>query len=227
MSRRSPTQPWLIVSHCARRLSWRASVSARCWPAPCPRCRSPAEPCHAHSHPDYPTLPGGTHRPPAPQLQGVAQVALTGRAPALLLLGLVAVVLQPTMTTVRIWWLVTLCAIALDLLLALSPRKLVISRDVVHQVRLGVSGSTTLRLTNPARRPACRPGNRAKRRTTRAGRPTALLRGRGGHPGTAAVHLPQAPAQPAGRPAPARRSFGGSRSWCRHGVRLPARLRDR
>jgi uncharacterized protein (DUF58 family) len=82
----------------------------------------------------------------------VAQVALTGRAPALLLLGLVAVVLQPTMTTVRIWWLVTLCAIALDLLLALSPRKLVISRDVVHQVRLGVSGSTTLRLTNPARR---------------------------------------------------------------------------
>ena len=60
--------------------------------------------------------------------------------------------LQPTMTTVRIWWLVTLCAIGLDLLLALSPRKLVLSRDRVHQVRLGVSGSTTLWLTNPTSR---------------------------------------------------------------------------
>ena len=79
-------------------------------------------------------------------------MALTGRAPALLVLGLVAVWLQPTMTTVRIWWLVTLCAIGLDLLLALSPRKLVIRRDRVHQVRLGVSGSTTLWLTNPTSR---------------------------------------------------------------------------
>jgi uncharacterized protein (DUF58 family) len=79
-------------------------------------------------------------------------VALTGRAPALLLLGLVAVVLQPTMTTVRIWWLITLCAIGLDLWLALSPRKLVIGRERVHQVRLGVSGSTTLWLTNPTPR---------------------------------------------------------------------------
>ena len=85
-------------------------------------------------------------------------MALTGRAPALLVLGLFAVWLQPTMTTVRIWWLVTLCAIGLDLLLALSPRKLVISRDRVQQVRLGVSGSTTLWLTNPtSRRPSrCR-----------------------------------------------------------------------
>ena len=79
-------------------------------------------------------------------------MALTGRAPALLVLGLVAVVLQPTMTTVRIWWLVTACAIGLDLLLALSPRKLVIRRDLVHQVRLGLSGSTTLWLANPTRR---------------------------------------------------------------------------
>ena len=79
-------------------------------------------------------------------------MALTGRAPALLLLGLVAVWLQPTMTTVRLWWLVSLCAIGLDLLLALSPSKLVLGRDIVHQVRLGVSGSTTLWLTNPTPR---------------------------------------------------------------------------
>jgi uncharacterized protein (DUF58 family) len=79
-------------------------------------------------------------------------VALTGRVPALLMLGLVAVWLQPTMTTVRIWWLVTLGVVALDLLLALSPRKVVITRDRVNPVRLGVSGSTTLWLTNPTSR---------------------------------------------------------------------------
>jgi len=56
------------------------------------------------------------------------------------------------MSTVRIWWLFTLCAIMLDLLLALSPRRLVISRDRVQQVRLGMRGSTTLRLTNPTSR---------------------------------------------------------------------------
>jgi len=83
----------------------------------------------------------------------VVIVALTGRAPGLLMLGLVAVVLQPTMTTVWIWWLVSACAIGGDLLLALSPRRLVISREPVHQVRLGVSGSTTLRLSNPSTRP--------------------------------------------------------------------------
>ena len=87
--------------------------------------------------------------------RGVALVALTGRAPALLVLGLIAVALQPTMTTVRVWWLVTACAIGLDGLLALSPSKLIISRDRVHQVRLGVSGSTTLWLTNPTSRRLC------------------------------------------------------------------------
>ena len=79
-------------------------------------------------------------------------MALTGRAPALLVLGLIAVVLQPTMSTVRLWWLVALCAIGLDLLLALNPRKIVITRDPVHQVRLGVGGATTLWLTNPTPR---------------------------------------------------------------------------
>ena len=84
--------------------------------------------------------------------QNVVLVALTGRAPALLALGLVAVLLQPTMSTVQIWWLVALCAIAFDLLVAQSPGKLVISRERVGQVRLGVSGSTTLWLDNPTSR---------------------------------------------------------------------------
>lgn len=79
-------------------------------------------------------------------------MALTGRAPALLVLGLIAVVLAPSMATVGLWWLVSGCAIGLDLLMALNPRQLVISRDRVGQVRLGVSGVTTLWLTNPSRR---------------------------------------------------------------------------
>jgi uncharacterized protein (DUF58 family) len=90
-------------------------------------------------------------RPPL-NTREAAPVALTGRAPALLVLGVFAVWLQPTMTTVRVWWLIALCAIGLDLLLALSPRRLVISRDTVQQVRLGVSGSTTLWLANPTSR---------------------------------------------------------------------------
>jgi uncharacterized protein (DUF58 family) len=94
-------------------------------------------------------MPAGTL---ASHLRGVVIVALTGRAPALLTLGLIAVILQPTMTTVWLWWLVTACAIGFDLLLALSPHRLVISRERVHQVRLGVSGSTTLWLTNPTTR---------------------------------------------------------------------------
>jgi uncharacterized protein (DUF58 family) len=89
----------------------------------------------------------GTHT-----LRSALLVALTGRAPALLLLGLVAVWLQPTMATVRIWWLVAFCAIALDVLLAVSPRRLVISRDHVPQVRLGETAPTTLWLANPMTR---------------------------------------------------------------------------
>jgi len=76
-------------------------------------------------------------------------MALTGRVPALLMLGLIAVVWQPTLSTVLVWWLVTLGALGLDLLLAVSPGKLLLSRDRTQQVRLGASGTTTLWLTNP------------------------------------------------------------------------------
>ena len=152
-SRRWPTQRWPIDFPFVRRPSSRASAWGRCWQVPCPRCRSHAD-CD-HVPPDSSVAP----RAPAhvstacTGKPGVVIVALTGRAPWLLMLGLVAVVLQPTMTTVWIWWLVSACAIGGDLLLALSPRRLVISREHVRQVRLGVSGSTTLRLSNPSTRP--------------------------------------------------------------------------
>jgi uncharacterized protein (DUF58 family) len=147
-------------------------VSDRCWPAPYPPYLSPADSRRAVNDLDSGTpvslppsrmplrtlplcavppnsLPGNNL---SPDVRLGVLMALTGRAPALLLLGLIAVVIQPTMETVRVWWLVTLCAVGLDLLLALSPRKLVISRGRVHQVRLGVSGSTTLWLSNPTSR---------------------------------------------------------------------------
>src|SRR5450756_2481803 len=151
-SRRSPTRRWPTDSLCNRRPSSKASLSDRCWPTPCPPCRSPADSLHALTNPYSAPLPAAPVNGLPLNSRGVALVALTGRAPLLLVLGLIAVVLQPTMTTVRIWWLVTACAIGLDLLLALSPRKIVISRERVHQVRLGVSGSTTLWLTNPTPR---------------------------------------------------------------------------
>jgi len=78
-------------------------------------------------------------------------MALTGRAPALLVLGLLAVWLQPTMTTVRIWWLFTLCAIGLDMLLALSPRRLSISRDTVQHAVADKSHLTTASLRRSRR----------------------------------------------------------------------------
>ena len=48
-------------------------------------------------------------------------VALTGRVPLLLLLGLVPVVLAPGLRTVRLWWLATLVLVGVDALLAPAP----------------------------------------------------------------------------------------------------------
>jgi uncharacterized protein (DUF58 family) len=79
-------------------------------------------------------------------------VALTGRVPLLLLLGLVPVAIAPGPTTVRLWWLASALLVGLDVLLALSPRRVLVSREQVAPVRLGVAGSSSLLLTNPAGR---------------------------------------------------------------------------
>ncbi len=79
-------------------------------------------------------------------------MALSGRLPLLLLVGIVAVVLQPTRETVLAW--VGLCGVLsiLDLFLAVSPKRLVLEREPVDQVRLGAAGETGLLLTNSSRR---------------------------------------------------------------------------
>jgi len=79
-------------------------------------------------------------------------MALTGRLPLLLLAGVAAVVLRPERSTVWVWWVLTAVAVAVDLLLAVSPRRLDVVRQPIGQVRLGLSGASSLLLTNPTRR---------------------------------------------------------------------------
>src|SRR4051794_24807276 len=67
-------------------------------------------------------------------------------------MGLVPVVLAPGLLTVRLWWLATVALVGVDLLLALSPRRLTVTREPVPPVRLGVAGASSLLLTNPASR---------------------------------------------------------------------------
>lgn len=79
-------------------------------------------------------------------------MSLTYRAVALTLLGLVPVAIWPSGDTVRLWWLLTAVLLALDLLLASSPRRLRFEREGPGQVRLGDQGSTSVLVTNTGRR---------------------------------------------------------------------------
>ncbi|MGZ4744102.1 MAG: DUF58 domain-containing protein, partial [Oryzihumus sp.] len=79
-------------------------------------------------------------------------MALTGRAPLAILLGIVPVLLWPTGSTVLTWWAVVVLAVGLDLALAVGPGRLVLERRPSGQVRLGEVGESTLLLTNPTRR---------------------------------------------------------------------------
>ncbi|MDQ6715568.1 MAG: DUF58 domain-containing protein [Actinomycetota bacterium] len=79
-------------------------------------------------------------------------MAVSGRLPLLLLLGLVAVVLQPTREMVTLWAVICAALVAADILLAVSPRRLRLEREPADQVRLGSAGSTSVLVTNVSRR---------------------------------------------------------------------------
>jgi uncharacterized protein (DUF58 family) len=79
-------------------------------------------------------------------------MAVSGRFPLLLLLGMVAVVIQPTREMVLVWVGICLAVTLLDIALAVSPRRLDLEREPIGQVRLGAVGSTSLLLTNTSRR---------------------------------------------------------------------------
>ncbi len=74
---------------------------------------------------------------------------LTGRAPALVLLGLLAVLLRPTAGTVWLWLLVVLLLLTLDLALAASPGRVTLARDDVGSVRQGDAAVSRLRVGLP------------------------------------------------------------------------------
>jgi uncharacterized protein (DUF58 family) len=79
-------------------------------------------------------------------------MSITGRVPLLLLLGVVAVVLRPSLGTVWLWVLAVLLLVALDVLLAPPPASLSLSRPAVGTVRLGHPTETRLVATNTSRR---------------------------------------------------------------------------
>ena len=79
-------------------------------------------------------------------------MAISGRVPLLLLLGLVPVALRPTMGTMWLWVLVVAIVVLFDWLLAPRPESLVLSRRPLESVRTGYPTSTTLAATNTAGR---------------------------------------------------------------------------
>ncbi len=79
-------------------------------------------------------------------------MAVSGLLPLLVLVGAVAVVLDPSRRTVMLWVLVCLALVIIDLLLAVSPKRLVLHREPTSPVRLGEATSTGLLVTNPTRR---------------------------------------------------------------------------
>jgi uncharacterized protein (DUF58 family) len=81
-------------------------------------------------------------------------VAITGRVPLLLLLGVAAVVLRPELSTVWLWVLVVAALVGLDVALAPSTTAIDVVRRPVGRVRAGQDAASTLEVTNTGRRRA-------------------------------------------------------------------------
>jgi uncharacterized protein (DUF58 family) len=79
-------------------------------------------------------------------------MAISGRVPLLLLLGLVPVVLRPSLSTVWLWLLLVLLLVLADWALAPRPSGLNGSRSPTEAVRTGHPTQTTLHVTNASRR---------------------------------------------------------------------------
>ncbi len=79
-------------------------------------------------------------------------MAVSGRFPLLLLLGLVAVVVQPTREMVLLWVGISLLVALVDVALAVSPKRVDLVREPVEQVRLGGTTTTSLLVTNTSGR---------------------------------------------------------------------------
>lgn len=81
-------------------------------------------------------------------------MAISGRVPLLLLAGVVPVVAWPQPWVVAGWVVLVVLACTLDLLLAVPPDRLRVTRHLPGSVRLTGSATSTLTLANPGRRTA-------------------------------------------------------------------------
>jgi len=81
-------------------------------------------------------------------------MAISGRLPLLLVIGVVPVIAWPAPLTVLGWVLLVIAAGALDLLLAIRLDRLRIVRELPGSVRLTESVTSRLTVTNPERRTA-------------------------------------------------------------------------
>jgi uncharacterized protein (DUF58 family) len=81
-------------------------------------------------------------------------MAITGRVPLLLLLGLVAVLLRPGGSTVFLWLPVVLVLVGADVLLAPSPRSLTVERVPPDRVRAGQEATSVVVVGNAGQRRA-------------------------------------------------------------------------
>ena len=79
-------------------------------------------------------------------------MALSSRVVALVLIGLVPVGIWPGGWTVRLWMLLVLVVIGLDLLLAASPRRIAVSRRPLGKVRVSEETVSELLVANPTGR---------------------------------------------------------------------------
>ena len=95
---------------------------------------------------------GRSSAPRSARCRSPAEMALSGRVPLLLLLGVVAVVLRPGMGTVGLWVLAVGLLVGVDVLLAPSPARLALERPPVGTVRLGEPAATRLVGTNTSAR---------------------------------------------------------------------------
>ena len=84
--------------------------------------------------------------------QRTAGIAISGWVPLLLALGVVAVVLRPSASTVLLWLLAVVLLVAADLLLTPSPRTTGLSRRPPGTVRLGDPAASALVVGNEGRR---------------------------------------------------------------------------
>ena len=79
-------------------------------------------------------------------------MAITGRVPLFLLVGLVPILLRPAMSTVWLWVLAVIGVVALDWFLAAQPASLSVSRSTMAPVRMGTETSTGLLVRNSGSR---------------------------------------------------------------------------